>query len=142
MVEIRALKAEDIQSITSAFAELGWNKSASQYEEYLADQEAERRDVLVATINGNFAGYLTIVWKSSYAPFQKSKIPEIVDFNVLPKFRRLGIGTQLMDEAEQRIMKRSPWGDWRRVNVRLWCCADFIRQTRLYPQWAWNFMER
>lgn len=127
MVEIRALKAEDIQSITSAFAELGWNKPASQYEEYLADQEAERRDVLVATINGNFAGYLTIVWKSSYAPFQKSKIPEIVDFNVLPKFRRLGIGTQLMDEAEQRIMKRSPW-----VGIGVGLTSDYGAAQILY----------
>jgi ribosomal protein S18 acetylase RimI-like enzyme len=31
-----------------------------------------------------------------------------VDFNVLPWFRRRGIGGQLMDEAERRIAERSP----------------------------------
>ena len=65
------------------------------------------RDVYVAFIDGQFAGYLTICWSSSYEPFQKEKIPEIVDFNVLPNFRRQGIGTQLMDKAESEIAKLS-----------------------------------
>jgi GNAT superfamily N-acetyltransferase len=34
-------------------------------------------------------------------------IPEIQDFNVLPRFRRRGIGTRLMDEAEQKVSERS-----------------------------------
>lgn len=108
MVKIRLLTFDDIHPIAAAFDELGWNKPASQYEGYLAEQEAGQRVVLVATVDEFFAGYLTIVWESSYAPFQKSKIPEIVDFNVLPKFRRHGIGTQLMDAAERRIMKHFP----------------------------------
>jgi len=50
-----------------------------------------------------FVGYLTICWKSDYEPFREKNIPEIVDFNVLPKYRRLGIGTQLMNKAENEI---------------------------------------
>ncbi len=107
MVEIGLLKEDDIQPIAAAFGELGWNKPASQYDRYMTEQEAGKRVVLVATIDGMFAGYVTILWESVYAPFQKLGIPEIVDFNVLPKFRRRGIGTQLMDEAEYRIAKRS-----------------------------------
>ena len=107
MVEIRQLRFEDITPIAKAFAELGWDKPASQYERYLSEQDTGQRLVLVATIKGNFAGYVTIVWKSSYTPFREADIPEIVDFNVLPKFRRQGIGTQLLDEAERRITERS-----------------------------------
>jgi ribosomal protein S18 acetylase RimI-like enzyme len=58
-------------------------------------------------LDGKFAGYLTICWKSSYEPFRKESIPEITDFNVLPKFRRMRIGTQLMDRVEEEISRVS-----------------------------------
>jgi ribosomal protein S18 acetylase RimI-like enzyme len=60
----------------------------------------------VAEYNGEFAGYVNILWESSYAPFHKAGIPEIADFNVLKNFQRRGIGTLLMDEAERRIAER------------------------------------
>ena len=104
---IRLLEASDIPQIVNAFKELGWNKPESQYERYLIDQAFEERDVYVAFVKEEFAGYLTICWKSPYEPFREKNIPEIVDFNVLPKFRRMGIGTQLMDRAESEIAKVS-----------------------------------
>ena len=104
---IRLLEGKDISEIAEAFQEIGWNKPASQYERYLAQQEQGVREVYVAFVEGQFAGYLTICWESSYQPFFVKSIPEIVDFNVLPKFRRLGIGTQLMDKAEAEIAKVS-----------------------------------
>ena len=104
---IRLLESNDIPEIAAAFRELEWNKPASQYERYLGQQELGVRHVYVAFIDGQFAGYLTICWESSYKPFLVHSIPEIVDFNVLPKFRRMGIGTQLMDKAEREIAKVS-----------------------------------
>ena len=104
---IQLLESKDISEIANAFQQLGWNKPALQYERYLMEQALEIRDVYVAFVKGKFAGYLTISWNSHYEPFQKENIPEIVDFNVLPKSRRLGIGTQLMDRAESEIVKVS-----------------------------------
>ncbi len=66
------------------------------------------RSVLVATIAGKFAGYVTINWQSYYAPFRAAGIPEIQDFNVLPHFRKRGIGTALLDHAEKLVAERSP----------------------------------
>lgn len=105
---IRLLDSQDIPSITKAFEQLGWNKPASQYERYLREQALKVRDVYAAFMAEQFTGYLTICWTSSYEPFQKEGIPEIVDFNVLPKYRRQGIGTQLMGTAENEIAKRYP----------------------------------
>jgi GNAT superfamily N-acetyltransferase len=105
---IRLLDRQDIPPIAKAFEQLGWNKPVSQYERYLMEQISEIRDVYVAFVDEQFAGYLTICWTSSYEPFQKDRIPEIVDFNVLPKYRRHGIGTQLMDLAENEIAKKYP----------------------------------
>ena len=50
---------------------------------------------------------MTVVWSLPYPPFRAGAIPEIQDFNVLPRFRRQGIGTRLMDQAERRISERS-----------------------------------
>ena len=72
------------------------------------EQVLKIRDMYIARVEGQFAGYLTVCWQSTYAPFREKKIPEIMDFNVLPKFRRQGIGTQLMDKAEAEITKVSP----------------------------------
>jgi len=105
--QIRLLESKDISEIAKAFEQLGWNKPSSQYERYLMEQEIEFRDVYIAFVKELFAGYLTICWTSSYEPFQKEKIPEIVDFNVLPKYRRQGVGTKLMDKAESEIAKVS-----------------------------------
>lgn len=109
-IKLRKIRKSDCQKISEAFKKQGWNdKSISQYERYLAYQEKGERDVIIATFNEEFAGYLTIKWKASYQPFQKEGIPEIVDFNVLKKYQRKGIGTSLMDEAERRIKKISAY---------------------------------
>src|SRR5439155_23020356 len=44
---------------------------------------------------------------SEYEPFYTAAIPEVVDFNVLPHYRRRKIGTRLMDEIESCITQRS-----------------------------------
>ncbi len=106
-LKIRLLQSEDITIIADAFTAIGWNKPASQYERYLAEQEAGDRVVLVALINDDFAGYVTIEWHSGYQPFAAAGIPEIADFNVLPHYRRRHIGSRLLDEAERRIGERS-----------------------------------
>lgn len=105
---IRPLRSDDAAAITAAFAAQGWNKPAAQYASYFAEQSSGERDVLVAEINGAFAGYVTVVWQSNYQPFQSRAIPEIVDLNVLIAFRRRGIASALLDAAEARIATRSP----------------------------------
>jgi len=124
---IRLLERNDIAEIAGVFQKLGWNKPASQYERYLMEQALEVRDVYVAFVEGEFAGYLTICWGSHYEPFQKENIPEIVDFNVLPKFRRLGIGTQLMDKAENEIAKVSSM-----AGIGVGMTPDYGAAQRLY----------
>jgi GNAT superfamily N-acetyltransferase len=117
----------DIPEIAEAFKELGWNKPSSQYERYVMEQVLKIRDMYIARVKGQFAGYLTIYWQSTYAPFRERKIPEIMDFNVLPNFRRLGIGTQLMDLAEAEIAKVSPV-----AGIGVGMTPDYGAAQRLY----------
>lgn len=124
---IRTLLQRDIQPIAAAFAELGWNKPAAQYEQYLCEQELGNRVVLVAFLTGDFAGYITICWLAHYPPFVAANIPEIVDFNVLPHFRQRGIGSSLMDAAEAWVAAYGPL-----VGIGVGLSADYGAAQRMY----------
>jgi GNAT superfamily N-acetyltransferase len=106
-VQIRLLAVNDPETISVAFKNIGWGKPAAQYQQYLAEQAAGTRICLVATVAQEFAGYVTVNWTPTYAPFLELNIPEIQDLNVLPAFRRRGIGTLLLDRAEHEIASRS-----------------------------------
>jgi len=126
-LHIRLLQAQDILPIAAAFQALGWNKPAAQYERYLAEQEAGARTVFVALVDNGFAGYVTINWQPEYPPFRAENIPEIQDFNVLPHFRRRGIGSRLMDEAEAIVVER-----FSVVGIGVGMYADYGTAQRMY----------
>jgi len=127
MLEITPLTADDPPVITAAFAAIGWDKPQAQYARYLDEQTADERPVLVARWDGDFAGYVTVLWETGYAPFREAGIPEIQDFNVLPHYRRRGIGTALMDAAEALIAGRSATAG---IGVGLY--PDYGPAQRLY----------
>ncbi len=106
-LSIRFLQKKDAPIIHQSFKNQEWNKPVSQYEKYFQEQVEGVRTVLIAEIEGVLAGYLTIMWRSNYEPFQAKNIPEIVDFNVFIKFQRQGIGNALMDAAEIQIKQIS-----------------------------------
>lgn len=126
-IHLRPIRKEDPPLIEAAFANQGWNKPAEQFAGYFQMQESGERDILIAEASGQFCGYLTIVWKSGYPLFREEGIPEIVDFNVLEAYRRQGIGTILMDEAEARI---SPKSD--RAGIGVGLTADYGAAQVLY----------
>jgi GNAT superfamily N-acetyltransferase len=105
---IREMLESDPPIIAAAFTAQGWNKPLDQYLRYWHESLQGKRLVLLAQVEAEFAGYLTVVWESDYPPFRQAGIPEIVDFNVLYKFRRRKVGTALMEAAEQRIAVRFP----------------------------------
>jgi len=106
-VELRLLTEADANVIQSAFAEQGWNKPAELYLRYVQEQQQGARVTMVAEADGRFAGYGSVVWASDYAAFREAGVPEINDLNVLVKYRRQGVASRLMDEAERIIAERS-----------------------------------
>lgn len=99
-LSIEKLSSNMIPNIVRAFEKIGWNKTVSQYERYLQEQDQEARATLVAFMSGEFAGYVNLLWRSSYKPFLEKNIPEINDLNVLPIYRNQGIGTFLIQSVE------------------------------------------
>lgn len=107
-VAIRQLTDTDPVIISQTFAQIGWNKPVEQYQRYLEQQRQGEAVVLVAAWDAAFAGYLKVAWNSDYPHLRDQGNPEIEDLNVLPCYRRRGIATALMDEAETVIAERSP----------------------------------
>ena len=106
-IHVRFLEEGDAPSIAAAFQNLGWNKPESQYQRYLHEQMAGGRTCFVATLEGQFAGYVTVNWQPTYPGFADLSIPEIQDLNVLTAYRRKGVAGHLLDRAEAEVAQRS-----------------------------------
>lgn len=99
---IRRMNESDPEVIAAAEVAQGWiHASPSKYEMRLRDQAQGLAIALVAEYNGEVAGYIHVYPARKAGPFSHGRYPEIVDFGVLEKFRRRGIGSRLMDAAEE-----------------------------------------
>ena len=67
-------------------------------------------------------------------PFAGQTIPEIVDFGVLEKFRRRGIGAKLMDAAEQAALQTNS-----RVCLGVALHAGYGSAQRMYVKRGYTF---
>ena len=70
-LQLREMQENDCEVISESFKKQGWNKPKSQYEGYLKYQQDGKRDIIIAELERNFVGYLTINWQSGYFPFRK-----------------------------------------------------------------------
>lgn len=105
---VRQATADDAVWMQSSFdAGMGWTKPGGYFAECCRQQAAGGRVLLVAEEDHAYRGHVNVVWEPEYPPYREQQIPEIVDLNVLPAYRRQGIGTQLLDAAERLIHQRS-----------------------------------
>lgn len=126
-LQIRLLNDEDPPIIAAAFDRIGWCKPEAKYRRYLDEQSAGRRTCFVAAVHGEFAGYVTVNWNPTYPGCVEQKIPEIQDLNVLPQFRRRGIASRLLDEAESLVTGRC-----RVVGIGVGLHPGYNQAQRLY----------
>ena len=106
-VTIRSMEPEDCQAFFRGFQAQGWDKPLSQFCRYLEEQGRGQRQVIVALWQGEQAGYATLLPEAPAGAFAGTGWPEICDFNVLEKFQRRGIGSRILDVAEQLAGKVS-----------------------------------
>ena len=99
-VLVRDLERPDAGVIAAAEAAQGWNATPNKYLMRLADAEAGRAVALAAQWRGDVAGYVNVYPAGCGGAFAGTGWPEIVDFGVLERYRRRGIGSILMDVAE------------------------------------------
>ena len=98
---VRDMVQSDAQIITEEQIAQGWNQTTEKYEMRLRHQSEGIAISLVVEYKGNVAGYINVYPDSKWGAFANQGYPEIVDFGVLEKYRRNGIGSILMDVAEK-----------------------------------------
>lgn len=127
-LEMLLLQEKDIPEMVEAFKNIGWNKPSSLYEAYLNEQKHDLRTILVAKIHNHFCGYVTIKWKSDYQDFFENNIPEISDLNVLPNYRKKGIGTSLIKKCEKMARDNG----YSKIGLGVGMTRDYGNAQRLY----------
>lgn len=98
---IRDLEEQDAQAFLDGVLAQGWHERIEKYLDRLKDQREGRAVALAALWQGQAAGYINVYPNARDGAFGGQGLPEIVDFCVLEKFQRRGIGSRLMDAAER-----------------------------------------
>lgn len=124
---IRNMESADAQIFTDEFTAQGWHPEIDGYLERLKDQSEGKSVALTAVYEGHQAGYVYVYLCANEGPFKEKNWPIIVDFNVLKKYQRIGIGNKLMDAAEQVASKYSDT-----VCLGVGLCDSYGAAQRMY----------
>ena len=100
-VLIRNMEETDAKVFYDEYAAQGWHPDMAVYQKRLEDQETGKCVALTAVYRGQPAVSVYLYLTVEEGPFKGKGWPIIVDFNVLKKYQRKGIGSRLMDAAEQ-----------------------------------------
>ena len=99
-VLIRDLEHGDVNIFVDCENAQGWGSTPEKLLTRLKDVEEGRAIAIAAEFNGQPAGYVSVYPNNTWGAFGGMGYPEIVDFAVLEKYRRHGVGSRLMDAAE------------------------------------------
>ncbi len=104
---IRDMIEDDAVKICNVEIEQGHHRTVEQFSKRLEDKDEGKAIPLVAEYSGDIAGYINVYLNSSEGAFANKGFCEIVDFGVFIKFRKHGVGSKLMDVAEEIASKYS-----------------------------------
>lgn len=100
--QVRELARDDCDALARVTG-----RDPALYRQYVSEQEDGARTVLVALLDDELAGCLTIERPAGHPALSRQDVPEITDLLVFPELRRRGVGSVLMEEAERRVAVES-----------------------------------
>jgi GNAT superfamily N-acetyltransferase len=128
-VEIVSVRPEFLPDVVALFARIVYAGDVAEANSHFADHEAGQGTTLLAVVQDELAGYVTIRWQSNNPLFAKENIPLIHHLEVFSEYRRRGIATRLMDEAEQLVSTRAD-----RVGITVGLFDEYGPAQRLYAK--------
>jgi GNAT superfamily N-acetyltransferase len=126
-ISIRAIRKSDPHELREAFLDTPWARDVRSFEKKLAAHWRRERVVLIGTVAGEVAAHGSLVWWPEYPPFREGRVAEIQDLNVAPRFRRRGLASALIAEAERRASERTD-----RIGIGVGLHAGYGAAQRLY----------
>lgn len=127
-IEVRIMREEDIPFICKADNDES-EGNVAYLKNQLANQEKQECSAFLALYNGEVAGYVFLYYKCRWGGMANCNIPGIVDLIVFPQFRRRGIATALMDEAEKVAKKHH-----NKVYLDVCLCSEYGPAQRFYAK--------
>ncbi|MEZ0260564.1 MAG: GNAT family N-acetyltransferase [Alphaproteobacteria bacterium] len=106
MATIKAATQADIPSLYAIANEMKAQHEAHYFERCMLEQDEGRRLIYVSESDGRAFGYVQLNLNPLYPPFRRLGIPEIQDLNVIPGFRRQGVGEALVAHCEAIARQR------------------------------------
>ena len=126
---VRDMERPDAQVFTDELTAQGWHPEVEGYFSRLKDRAEGKCVCLTAAYEGRPAGYVYVYLRAGDGPFMCSGLPIVVDFNVLKKYQRKGIGSRLMDAAEKIA---GEYADAVCLGVGL--CSEYGAAQRMYAK--------
>ena len=100
-VVIRNMEEADAQVFNDEYTAQGWHPDVEYYLMRIREQAEGKCVALTAAYQGHPAGALYVYLNAQEGPYKGKGNPVIVDFGVLKKYQRKGVGNRLMDVDEQ-----------------------------------------
>lgn len=125
--EIRQMTQNDIKFIFDGLSDHDVSKPLDYIERCWKENLSQERITFLAQCNEEFVGWGHLVYKSGYAFFLDNGIPEIQNFDVIPPFRKRGVGSQLIDTIEKFAFNR-----YELIGIGFGLYADYGTAQRMY----------
>ena len=124
---IRDMEEPDAPILYKEYTAQGWHPEVEYYLMRMKDHAAGKCVALTAVYQGQPAGAVYVYRAAQEGPFRGTGWPIIVDFSVLQKYQRKGIGGRLMDVAEQIAAQQADT-----VCLGVGLCREYGSAQRMY----------
>lgn len=126
---IQRMQPKALAAAIELFTQTVYAGNAAEAQAHLADHADGRGDTLLAYVDEQFAGFVTIRWQSNNPRFRAENIPFIHHLEVFDPFQRQGVASRLLDEAEQLIATRAT-----KAGITVGLFAAYGAAQRLYAK--------
>lgn len=125
---IHIMTQADLQDLRDIAVRMGSAKPVDYFETSLERQRQKKAALFIAAIGKQKVGYCILNFQPKYGLYKKLDIPEIQDLNVIPGYRRKGVGRALIEYCEKAAAEEG----YSQAGISFGLHASYGAAQRLY----------